>query len=76
MAHADYEKVGPDKRTPAQLAEAECSSRANSARPVVSTLPAESIGMAIRRNFYIKDCMASRGFKKPPKKRKKIEYNR
>lgn len=77
IAQADYKKVRPDKRSPAQIAEDKCSAQANgSSKVVISTIAAGLIGMAIARDSYIKDCMASRGYQKIPKKRKKIDYNR
>ncbi len=36
----------------------------------------EIVGFAFARERHMKDCMASRGYKYVPKKRKKIEYNR
>lgn len=74
-ALADYKKVGPDKRSKAQIAEDECSAQANGSKKVViGTIAAGLIGMMIARDSYIKDCMESRGYKKIAKKKKKLEY--
>lgn len=74
---AGSDGAGHDKRTPAEIARAECSAQANGSKEVViSALAGGIVGMALARDRYIKDCVTSRGYKYVPKKRKKIEYNR
>ena len=75
MAHAEYKKVAPDKRSQAQIAEDECEAQSNGSRQViVGALLGGLIGQAIGRDNYVKDCMKARGYervspkKQPPQK--------
>lgn len=64
-AIAQYKKVGPDKRTAAQIAEDECAAQASgSGKVIAGTIIAGVIGMAIARDSYIKDCMKTRGYER------------
>lgn len=81
-AFADYKKVGPDKRSKAQVAENECEAQSNGSRQIiVGTLLGGLIGQAIARDGYVKDCMKARGYervspkKKPQKKRSNGKNN-
>lgn len=76
-APAGATKAVPDKRTPSEIAHSECSSQASGSKEVILYgLTGGVVGFALARERYMKDCMASRGYKYVPKKRKKIEYNR
>lgn len=51
MAHAEYKKVAPDKRSQAQIAENECEAQSNgSRRVIVGSLLGGLIGQAIGRD--------------------------
>ncbi len=77
VGQAGTTKAVSDKRTPADIAHSECSSQASGSKEVVLYgLTGGIVGFAFARERYMKDCMASRGYKYVPKKRKKIEYNR
>lgn len=77
VGHGDTSKTVPEKRLPADIAHSECSSQASSSKEVVLYgLTGGIVGFALARERYMKECMASRGYKYVPKKRKKIEYNR
>lgn len=70
-ALADYKKVGPDKRSKAQIAEDECEAQSNGSRQViVGAVLGGLIGQAIGRNNYVKDCMKARGYEKAPARKK------
>jgi len=72
MAFAEYKKVGPDKRSQAQIAEDECEAQSNGSRQViVGAVLGGLIGQAIGRNNYVKDCMKARGYEKVPRTQKK-----
>ncbi len=78
-ALAGYKKVGPDKRSKAQIAEDECEAQSNGSRQViVGTLLGGLIGQAIGRSNYVKDCMKTRGYERMPsqKKVKKVQKKR
>jgi hypothetical protein len=69
-AFADYKKVGPDKRSAAQIAEDECSAQAQgSGKVIAGTIIAGVIGMMVARDSYIKDCMKARGFERVARKK-------
>lgn len=77
IARADEKKVVRDKRTPAEIAHSECSSQASGSKEVIRYgLAGGIVSFALARERYMKDCMANRGYKYVPKKRKKIDYNR
>ena len=70
-ALADYKKVGPDKRSKAQIAEDECEAQSNGSRQViVGAVLGGLIGQAIGRSNYVKDCMKARGYEKAPAQKK------
>jgi hypothetical protein len=65
MAQAEYKKVGPDKRSQAEIAEDECEAQSNGSRQViVGAVLGGLIGQAIGRNNYVKDCMKARGYER------------
>jgi len=69
-AFADYKKVGPDKRSKAQIAEAECETQSNGSRQIiVGRLLGGLIGQPIARGSYVKDCMKARGYERAPAKK-------
>lgn len=69
-AYADYKKVGPDKRSGAQIAEEECAAQAQgSGKVIAGTIIAGVIGMMVARDSYIKDCMKARGYERVAKKK-------
>jgi hypothetical protein len=73
-AHADYKKVGPDKRSQAQMDEDECEAKSNGSRQVVvGTLLGGLIGQVIARDGYVKDCMKARGYERAPAKKKPVK---
>lgn len=70
-ALADYKKIGPDKRSKTQIAEAECEAQSNGSRQIiVGTLLGGLIGQAIARDGYVKDCMKARGYERVPSRKK------
>jgi hypothetical protein len=72
MAQAEYKKVGPDKRSQAQIDEDECEAQSNGSRQViVGAILGGLIGQAIGRENYVKDCMKARGYQQAPAKSKK-----
>ena len=72
-ALAEYKKVGPDKRSQAEIAEDQCEAQSNGSRQViVGAILGGIIGQEIGRSNYVKDCMAARGYAKaPPQKSQK-----
>lgn len=77
VGQAGATKTVPDKRAAADIAHSECSSQASGSKEVILYgLTGGIVSFAFARERYMKDCMASRGYKYVPKKRKKIEYNR
>lgn len=65
MAQADYKKVGPDKRSRAEIAEDECEAQSNGSRQVIiGAVLGGLIGQAIGRENYVKDCMKARGYER------------
>jgi hypothetical protein len=71
-ALAEYKKIGPDKRSTAQMAENECEAQANGSRQVIiGTVLGGLIGQAIGRQNYVEDCMKERGYEKVKRQRKK-----
>jgi hypothetical protein len=72
-AFADFKKVGPDKRSKAQIAEDECEAQSNGSRQViVGAVLGGLIGQAIGRNNYVKDCMKARGYERVSAQKKKV----
>lgn len=63
------------KKTDAEIAKAECASEAMGSKEVViTTLAGGLVGMALARDRYIKDCMAGRGYKTVPRRKKQTEF--
>lgn len=70
IGRADEKKGGQDKPTPAEIARSECSAQAGGSKEVILYgLTGGIVGFALARDRYMKDCMASRGYKYIPKKR-------
>lgn len=77
MAQAEYKKVGPDKRSQAEIAEDECEAQSNGSRQVIiGAVLGGLIGQAIGRENYVKDCMKARGYERAPPKKKPPQKRR
>lgn len=76
-AHAEYKKVGADKRSQVEMAEDQCEAQSNGSRQVVvGTLLGGLVGQVIARDSYVKDCMKARGYERAPPKKKPIKRHK